>query len=148
MSSAAAEVTPFRYNDGGREEAGYLGEVGDCVTRAIAIATGVPYRQVYDDLNLLADKHERRRRSRSRTGVRRAVYERYLTALGWEWTPTMLVGSGCRVHLRPDELPSGRLILRLSKHLCAFIDGVVEDNHDPSRRGTRCVYGYWKAPAL
>ena len=29
------------YNDGGREAAGYKGDAGDCVARAIAIAFGV-----------------------------------------------------------------------------------------------------------
>jgi len=24
------------------------------------------------------------------------------------------------------------------------IDGVIFDTHDPSRRGTRCVYGIWR----
>ena len=56
----------------------------------------------------------------------------------------MFVGSGCQVHLREDELPSGRLIVSLSKHSCAVIDGVIHDLDDPSRDGTRCVYGYWK----
>jgi hypothetical protein len=32
------------HNDGGRADAGFRGETGDCVTRAIAIATGKPYR--------------------------------------------------------------------------------------------------------
>ena len=40
----------WEYNDGGREEAGYKGSTGDCVARSIAIATGVPYQKVYDDL--------------------------------------------------------------------------------------------------
>ena len=62
---------------------------------------------------------------------------------GWKWTPTMGIGTGCRVHLRPEELPGGRIIVSLSKHWCAVIDGVPHDTHDPSRGGTRCVYGYW-----
>ena len=56
----------------------------------------------------------------------------------------MQVGSGCKVHVRKDELPRGRLILRLSKHLCAFVDGVVYDISDPSREGNRAVYGYYE----
>jgi hypothetical protein len=55
----------------------------------------------------------------------------------------MQIGSGCRVHLRADELTPGRLVVQLSRHLTAVIDGVVHDTHDPSRNGTRCVYGYW-----
>jgi hypothetical protein len=64
--------------------------------------------------------------------------------LGWMWTPTMQIGSGCTVHLRADELPPGRLVVSVSKHLTAVIDGVIHDTHDCSRRGTRCVYGYWQ----
>ena len=37
-------------DDGGRAAAGYVGNTGDCVTRSIAIATGLPYKEVYDAL--------------------------------------------------------------------------------------------------
>jgi len=40
----------FQFNDGGREAAGFKGKTGDCVTRSIVIATGLPYQKVYDDL--------------------------------------------------------------------------------------------------
>jgi hypothetical protein len=70
----------------------------------------------------------------------------YIESLGWQWTPMMKIGSGCKVHLRADELPSGRIIARVTKHLVAVIDGVIHDTHDCSRGGTRCVYGYWSAP--
>ena len=59
----------------------------------------------------------------------------------------MKIGSGCRVHLRERELPSGRLIVSVSRHMVAVIDGVIHDTHDPSRGGTRCVYGYWQPSA-
>lgn len=134
----------WQYNDGGRAAAGYKGSTGDCVTRAIAISTGKPYREVYDALNEFS-KRERRTRGRSsaRTGVHKATYSKYLDVLGWRWTPTMQIGQGCRVHLRADELPGGRLIVSVSRHVCAVIDGVVYDTDDPRREGTRCVYGYW-----
>src|SRR5580658_9694624 len=51
----------------------------------------------------------------------------------------MEIGSGCKAHLRADELPKGRLIVSVSGHLTAVIDGVIHDTHEPSRRGTRCV---------
>lgn len=147
----------FVRDDGGRAAAGFRGTTGDCVTRAIAIATDLPYRQVYDDLNALAKAHERPnarrgrnrgRRSSARTGVFKRTYHRYLTERGWLWEPTMLVGRGCRVHLRGDELPGGRLIVSLSRHLSAVIDGVIHDLEDPSRAGTRCVYGYYYWPEI
>jgi hypothetical protein len=55
----------------------------------------------------------------------------------------MRIGSGCKVHLAKDELPNGRLIVRVSKHITAVINGVIHDTHDFSRDGTRCVYGYF-----
>lgn len=137
----------FVKNDGGRSAAGYQGSTGDCVTRAIAIATGKPYQEVYDALNELG-KSERtgfrkRGKSNARTGVYKQAYRQYLESIGWRWTPTMQIGQGCKVHLKADELPSGRLIVSLSKHLAAVIDGVIHDTGDPSRNETRCVYGYF-----
>jgi len=137
----------FIYNDAGRAAAGYKGRAGDCVVRAIAIAAQKPYQEVYDAINALALEERLRRgraRSSARTGVGRTTYERYLRLVGWEWVPTMQVGFGCRVHLRAEELPRGRLVVRLSRHLTAVIDGVIQDIYNPDRRGTRCVYGYFK----
>ena len=134
-------------NDGGRSSAGFKGETGDCVTRAIAITTGKPYKEVYDELNKLSkvERNSKRRRSKSnsRLGIYRVTYQGYIESLGFEWVPTMKIGQGCKVHLREDELPYGTLIVKVSKHLCAVIDGAVHDTHDPTRGGTRCVYGYY-----
>jgi hypothetical protein len=146
------ENTPrldFEYHDGGRKAAGFKGKTGDCVTRAIAIATGLPYQQVYDELNALAKSHERRGKrkakiSSSRTGVYRTTYDRYLRNVhNFTWKPTMGIGTGCQVHLRRDELPGGVLIARLSKHVTAVVDGIILDTHNPDRGGDRCVYGYY-----
>jgi hypothetical protein len=75
--------------------------------------------------------------------VSRKWFKDYMLSLGFTWTPTMTIGKGCTVHLRPDELPPGGLVVSLSRHYAAVIDGVVHDIFDPSRDGTRCVYGYW-----
>lgn len=146
----------FVHNDGGRAEAGYKGDTGDCVTRSIAIATGKPYKEVYDGLFELARTNRKymaklelryganaRNHISPRNGMPREVYEPYLQSLGWHWVPTMHIGQGCTVHLRADELPSGNLVVRASKHMTAVIDGVIHDTYDPSREGTRCVYGYF-----
>jgi hypothetical protein len=138
----------FQFNDGRRKAAGYKGATGDCVVRSVAIATGLPYQQIYDLVNQLGVNERtgkrKRRKSSARTGVYKDTTRRLLESLGGQWTPTMQIGSGCTVRLRSDELPSGRLVVSVSKHLTAVIDGVVHDTHDPSRRGTRCVYGYWQ----
>ncbi len=137
----------FQYDDGGRAAAGFRGDAGDCVTRAIAIATRQDYLTVYHSLNALA-KSERTGKSKrgvssARNGVYRQTIRRYLQGIGWNFTPTMGIGTGCRFHLRDGELPMGRLIVTVSKHECAVINGVIHDTSDPSRGGTRCVYGFW-----
>ena len=138
----------FVFDDGGRAAAGYRGRTGDRTCRAIAIAAEMPYQTVYDllDERSGAQRITKRqpRRGSARTGIYRPTIRQVLADLGWTWTPTMRIGSGCTVHLRADELPRGRLVVSVSRHVVAVIDGVIHDTHDPSRRGTRCVYGYWK----
>jgi hypothetical protein len=136
----------FKYNDGGRKEAGFKGSTGDCGVRAAAIITGIPYVEVYNSINELAQKEcprGKKKRSNARTGIWPKTLSKFLEKHGWRWVATMKIGSGCKVHLRKDELPDGRLVVRVSKHFTAVIDGVINDTHDPSRDGIRCVYGYW-----
>lgn len=136
----------WSYDDGGRAAAGFRGEAGDCVARALAITLKRPYREIYDEINAFVKANERRRKkgaSSSRTGVYKPTTRKVMEHFGFRWTPTMQIGQGCTVHLRADELPAGRIIASVSKHVCAVIDGVVHDTHDPTREGTRCVYGYW-----
>lgn len=136
----------FIYNDGGRDAAGYKGTTGDCVCRAIAIALEKPYQDVYADLISFKERFKQTKRIRTshpRTGVSRKIYDAYLRSYGWKWYPTMTIGSGCKVHLNASELPRGRIVVRLSKHLAAVVDGVLHDIHDSSRNKTRCVYGYY-----
>jgi hypothetical protein len=130
----------FVYSDGGRGAAGFstANEARDCVCRSIAIATEQPYAKVYFELSAIAKAMGER--ASARDGLPRPVYDRYLAALGWTWVPTMGIGTGCTVHVRADELPSGRVIVRVAGHLTAVIDGVIHDTGDPSNA---CVYGYF-----
>jgi len=146
------------FSDGGRADAGFQGSAGDCFVRAVAIASEQPYREVYDLVNKVAKEMKHRlgtptaQKSRrvigslgnAREGVRSPLFHEVMRHLGWYWTPTMRFGQGCQVHLRPDELPPGRLVVRLTKHIVAVVDGVVHDTYDPSRCGNRCVYGYFQ----
>lgn len=137
----------YLYNDGGRSDAGFKGKTGDCATRALAIALELPYREAYDLVNTFCAQEKpsktRRGMSNARTGVHTITFRKIMEHVGWTWTPTMAIGQGCTVHLKADELPSGRIIVNLSHHFSAVIDGVINDTFDPSREGTRCVYGYW-----
>ena len=144
----------LQVNDGGRKAAGFKGRTGDCVVRSIAIATGISYQKVYQDLYDANEKFRIKSRSKlaknlikkndsPRTGTHRAVLKKYLKQLGWKWTPTMFIGQGCKVHLKKEELPNDTLIVSCSKHITVVINGVLNDTYDCSRNGTRCVYGYW-----
>lgn len=152
MMTVTTQEPQYVHDDGGRAAAGYRGSTRDCACRSIAIASGLPYQEVYD-LLLAEGKRERKSsgkssRSHPRTGVYSATMNRLITrSLGGVWTPTMTIGSGTKVHVCADELPStGRHVLRLSKHFTAWVDGMIHDDHDPSRGGTRAVYGYWTFP--
>ena len=156
----------FVFDDGGRKAAGYKGNTGDCVVRAIAITSGLSYKEVYEELTernrqfvskykdqqrkgyltrngRIADKLVNRGYT-VRGGVYKEVYRPLLKELGYHWHPAVSIGTGCQVHLHKNELPtSGRLILRVSKHLAAYVDGVLRDKFDCSRGGRRCVYGWY-----
>jgi len=148
-------MTEFKENDGGRAAAGYKGHADDCVCRAICIATGRPYQEVYDVLanGNATQRKGKRKKAKHEEGVRTAAhginskrkwFNDYMESLGLIWVPTMFVGQGCKVHLKEEELPKGRLVVSVSKHMVAVIDGIINDTHDCSRDGTRCVYGYYK----
>lgn len=141
------------FNDGGRAKAGFKGFAGDCVCRSICIVTGLPYREVYDRLaegnatqrrGKYAGSNHGKRTASDGINTNRKWFKNYMKELGFEWVPVMEIGSGCKVHLKADELPAGKLVVRVSKHFTAMIDGVIHDNQDCTRGGTRCVYGYYK----
>ena len=95
------------------------GHSGDSTCRAIAIATQMPYDYVYHLLNENA-KHQRiTKRQPSRGSARTGVYKATIRRI------------------------MGRLVVSVSKHMVAVVDGVIIDTQDPSRGGTLCIYGYW-----
>lgn len=143
----------IQFNDGGRLNAGFKGQAGDCVCRSIAIVTGKPYQEIYDVLSVGNGTQRKTKRSSKTTGQKTASrgistsrkwFKDYMKSLGFTWVPTMKIGQGCTTHLRAEELPKGKLVVAVSKHYTAVIDGVIHDTHDPSRGGNRCVYGYFK----
>lgn len=138
----------FVFDDGGREDAGYKGMAGDCVVRSVAIATGEDYKTIYEAMWAIV----RRQREAGvkgadkvspRSGVPRGVYEQYLFENGWEWHTQMRVGQKARTHVLPYELPREDVIVRLSGHMSAIVNGEIHDTFDPSREGTRTVYGFF-----
>ncbi len=142
----------FNFATGGRELYFKQATVRDCVTRAIANATGMDYLEVYNGINAEAKREHASKRKRKTSSARNGVYiataKRYIErTLGWVWVPCMGIGTGCQTHLRTGELPEkGSYILNLSGHFSCWKDNELYDTYDCSRNGTRCVYGYWRAP--
>lgn len=157
------------HNDGGRSAAGFRGHTGDCVARSIAIAGQLPYREVYE---ALARGNARQRKSKgahysagkrtARQGIQtqRKWFKDYMACIGFVWTPLMGIGTGCKLCLGAPGLPPGRLVVCLSRHYTAVVDGDIHDTYDPRRfrydgltdvekaegvGASRCVYGYWMA---
>jgi hypothetical protein len=147
------------YDDGGRSEAGYKGTAGDCVCRAIAIVAERPYKEVYDTINEYAQHERTGKRKRGVSSARNGVYKETIRKVaahfGLKWIPTMKIGQGCKVHLTAEELPTGRLVVSISGHEVAVIDGVIHDTYNSSIKqyydtdgnlitnDKRCVYGYF-----
>ena len=143
---AMHEALTYIYNDGGRAEAGRKGVVGDCVTRAIAIATGLPYEKVYQSI-MRRSRKERTKdpscpRSSARHGIytNRAWFKRYMKELGFTWTRLP-----CGAKLDLQNLPHGRLVVSIRKHYTAVVDGCLHDIYDCSKQSVHgsTAYGYW-----
>lgn len=156
------EALPYMFDDGGRSQF-FNGSAGDCVTRAVAIASGMPYDEVYERLAhgtgaQRASSRTKKKGRSARNGIntKRKWFKDFMDGIGFEWVPCMKIGEGCKVHLLKGELPEHRvLIVALSKHYTTVIDGVIHDTFDPTRATIynegdrkwmthRCVYGYWR----
>lgn len=130
----------FIWNDGGRAACGFVGLTGDCVTRAIAIATGAVYRDVYEKLGKVSEKSPRR-------GVRTDIASDYLTERHWHRC------EGLGREFNVELLPKGIVIVHLampndrSQHFCTVIDRVVHDTWNPSDDDGYVIKTYWTSAA-
>lgn len=115
----------YKYNDGGRVEAGFSGKTGDCSLRALAIVTGKPYKEI-------AAEYYPYWVSDMVNG-----WKNYLLDNGWKWTARKRGES-----LRPTHFTKqGVYVLKMAHHVSVVIDGVVHDVWNVTKGG-RCVYGY------
>jgi hypothetical protein len=135
----------FEKTDGGRKDAGFEGDALDCVTRAIAIATTIEYREVYDNLFKIAkgfmpvkrrtkrhlDEVVRIRAHPSpRNKVSPLVYSLYLESLHYQETVKKL-------KLNDVLFQEGTYIVITRGHLATIKDGILYDSFD-SRKTTGC----------
>jgi len=144
----------FEHDDGGRKACGFKGVTGDCFVRAYAITEGKNYQEAYDELatELKKVKPLKGKRvsgsgvSHPRTGIYKKHTDQFLEKKGYKWKATSGIGKGFQMHVKEGELPKGKNILRVSKHMIASEDQDWKDSNDASRGGTRGVYGYYHKP--
>lgn len=133
------------YNDGGYEK--YRNELPNCpYTRAIAIATGMDYKECYQLINnyIIKDGYDELYVNNCRQEVVKTVIRKVLADLNADNCWRSKFAQGCTKHLKREELPPlGTIIVQISKGLTTLIDGVIQDMYDPSRKGTRCIYNIW-----
>ncbi len=122
----------FVYNDYGVPMKGKKESTVQATCRAIAIGTLLPYTAVLETLTWERDYRLNQRKQNVNKLFDRVRHE-YLLDLGWTWVVCAAIGTGCRVHLKREELPHGRIIVRVSKYLTTMIDGQIHDVFDVSR---------------
>jgi hypothetical protein len=125
----------YQYNDGGRAAAGFKGNAGDCVVRALAIALNLNYKQLYKKLAKANGECGRARSARN--GVSKEIYEVVLKQHGWRWFKAPQFDGR---KARTTDMRKGVVICKQANHLVAVIDCVAQDIFDSSNR---MVYGYY-----
>lgn len=166
MLKANDNALEYTFNDGGRAEAGYVGDTGDCVVRAIAIAEQRDYEQVRRELMEYNRKYASTSRSRiakkiqkrgatTRRGNWDVVYRKMLADHGWVRHSKIRVGDPARCYMVKSDIPPGRVILKVRKHVVACVDHVINDTFDcresnvwvdgvpTDDKKPKCVTSFW-----
>ena len=102
---------------------------GDCVIRAISLALGKSWIEVFDDLTKIA-------REKASVVNSDEVFFEYLSNYDRE-TPKAQKG---KKRLKVGELDDGTYIIKVANHLTCVKDGVLMDTWDCRNK---CVYRYW-----
>lgn len=129
----------FYCTDGGRSLAGYTGKAGDCVVRALTIATGSSYMNMYQFINSTARAFETRQKVKSNNvhGVYDDALHGIMKVLKFKWNPNK--GKMLKI---PSK---GTYIVSLVGHVCAVIDGTIYDTHNAlTPLNLELARGYWR----
>ena len=128
---------PHQTNDGGRSTSRRPKQKNDCMVRALALVCGIPYDTAYDWFAA-----QGRRCSRG-TSVKAfdtpSLFGHRLEKLSFH-----AVAGERRMNpvTFAERYKTGKYIVRVAKHVFAFIDGVAYDIHE--ERDDRCIYVAWR----
>ena len=112
----------FIKTDGGRKLAGFKGTTSDCATRAIAIATGLDYKFVYETIT--ERKAADGSKKSARSGIAGITLHNYLKYLGFK----KIKVSRLTYREAVEEYPNG--ILETRNHVVAVREGDFYDSHN------------------
>lgn len=128
----------YKYNDGGRAAAGYKGSTGDCLVRAIAIVTELPYKEVYKFVADTMGEYGFTRSGNAYT-ARKGRKPGYRKVYGKTVQDNILKRLGfVKVKLPKGPRPSyttayetyGDCLVTTMKHISAIKDGHLQDTGD------------------
>lgn len=149
----------YIYNDGGRQDAGFRGEAGDCVVRAIAIAGELDYQMVYDTMAnemkangyaksgnnyVTNDRNRKTPRKRGQLNAKK-VQEKVLVEFGFN---KVKMGNGCKPTYSEAFREHGTCIVSTSHHMAALKNGALQDLFDGREYDYGDIAGERKAMSI
>lgn len=127
----------YTYDDGGRSDAGFKGDTGDCAVRAIAILTRTPYADVYERMAACMriagyGASGNAYRQRPRRDLKPAISARDLqnlvkTSYGLH---RVKLGHGPRPTYSEGWALHGDCLVGTARHVAAIVDGDLRDTFD------------------
>lgn len=125
----------FVYHDGGRTSSGFKGK-NDCAIRAMAIACDISYCEARNIL-----KESSRDGKMGSGAISKGVYKEDLeSALSQFGFKRKRAPKFEGRKARYQDIPKGRVVVRMARHFAAVVDGVLYDTFDSSEK---MVYSYW-----
>lgn len=127
----------YVHDDGGRSEAGFKGDTGDCAVRAIAILTRTPYPDVYQRMAACMKRagygaSGNAYRQRPRQGLKPAISARDLQNLvkASYGLSRVKLPRGPRPTYSEAWARHGDCLVGTAKHVCTIVDGDLRDTFD------------------
>ena len=131
------ERPDFCFTSAGREIHFTKLFTGDCVTRAISVATGEMYWKIWQDLTFEKSKIGKHNADHA---VPVIISNNYLTEKGWTvHTPN----KNEPIYFTTAAFPSGIVIIEIKKHMTTMIDGVLYDTFYSVGKDRKKVLRYW-----
>lgn len=121
------KMVGFTRFDGGRKAAGYKGSTGDCVVRAITIASDGDYKEIYDACASANKLFHPNKAASARNGVFQDAWHYVCKYLGFE---DMGVKASEELSITDAYNRFGDCIVEIPRHLLAVKGGFVVDSWD------------------